>query len=272
MEGGGEPGGGGTSRSTGRTGPADPMGDLRRLFEAGRYGDAAEYCETMLARDPADLMALHNAATALVRLGRHADALAKCDVVLAADASDAHALRNRVLALEGLGRHEEAAESCRALLGLPAGSVRDGIGGPRDAWSHNSLGLALARMGRDAEAVECFDRALAADPRSVTALMNKALSSDRLGRAEEAAALYDMAAAADPSVAPDASRARAAAYARLGRGDESFLAAQGVPDADMPRIMRDAARNGCTVFHQFCQDEYERIGEGGLGGGVGAGR
>lgn len=249
-------------------GPSDPVGDLRRLFEAGRYGDAAEYCETILARDPADLTALHNAATALVRLGRHADALAKCDVVLAADAADAHALRNRVLALEGLGRHADAAEACRALLALPAGSVRDGIGGMRDAWSHNSLGLALARMGRDAEAVECFDGALAVDPRSVTALMNKALSSERLGRAEEAAALYDMAAAADPSVAPDASRARAAAYARLGRGDESFLAAQGVPDADMPRIMRDAARNGCTVFHQFCQDEYERIGDG-LGGADG---
>lgn len=249
--------GGGGSR-----GPADPVGDLRRLFEAGRYGDAAEYCEAILARNPADLTALHNAATALVRLGRHAEALEKCDIVLGGDAADAHALRNRVLALEGLGRHADAAESCRALIALPAGSVRDGIGGERDAWSHSSLGLALARMGRDAEAVECFDRALAADPRSATALMNKALSSDRLGRAEEAAALYDMAAAADPSVAPDASRARAAAYARLGRGDESFLAAQGVPDADMARIIADAARNGCTVFHQFCQDEYERIGDG----------
>ena len=247
----------------GGAGPADPVGDLRRLFEAGRYGDASEYCEAILARDPADPTALHNAATALVRLGRHAEALEKCDAVLAADASDAHALRNRVLALEGLGRHADAAECCRALIALPAGSVRDGIGGGRDAWAHSSLGLALARMGRDGEAVECFDRALVADPRSATALMNKALSTDRLGRAEEAAALYDRAAAADPSVAPDASRARAAAYARLGRDDESFLAAQGVPDADMPRIIADASRNGCTVFHQFCQDEYERIGEGG---------
>ena len=248
-------------------GPSDPVGDLGRLFEAGRYSDAAEYCEAILARDPADLTALHNAATALVRLGRHAEALAKCDAVLSADASDAHALRNRILALEGLGRHADAADSCRALLSLPDGSARDGIGGPRDAWSHNSLGLALARMGRDADAAECFDRALEADPRSVTALMNKALSVGRLGRAEEAAALYDRAAAADPSVERDASRARAAAYAGLGRGDESFLAAQGVPDADMRRIMDAAARNGCTVFHQFCQEEYERVGEGRGAGG-----
>ena len=183
-----------------------------------------------------------------------------CDAVLAADGADPHALRNRVLALEALGRDADAAESCRALLALPDGrTAADGIGGAGDAWSHNSLGLALMRLGRDAEAVACFDRALEADPRSATALMNKALSAGRLGRTLESAALYDRAAAADPSVAADASRARAAAYKRLGRGDEAFLAAQGVADSDMPGIMRRAASSGCTVFHQFCQDEYERI-------------
>lgn len=251
---------GGAGQVGGARGPSDPVGDIGRLFEAGRYGDAVEYCEAILAGNPSDLTALHNAATALVRLGRHAEALEKCDAILSADASDSHALRNKVLALEGLGRHADAAGCCRALIALPDSSARDGIGGPRDAWSHNSLGLALARMGSDAEAAESFDRALEVDPRSATALMNKALSMGRLGRAKESAALYDRAAAADPSVAQEASRARAAAYAGLGRGDESFLAAQGVPDADMPRIMAEAARNGCTVFHQFCQDEYERMG------------
>lgn len=241
-------------------GPADPIADLERLFEAGRYADAAEYCEAVLAGDPSNQAALHNAATALVRLGRHAEALEKCGAILSADPCDPHALRNKVLALEGLGRHEQAAECCRALIGLPEARASDsgGIGGAGDAWSHNSLGLALARLGRDDEADGCFDRALGADPDNVTALMNKALLAGRLGRAEESAALYDRAAGADPSVARDASRARAGAYASLGRRDESFLAAQGVADADMPRIIRDAARSGCTVFHQFCQEEYER--------------
>lgn len=242
-------------------GPADPVADLRRLFEAGRYADAAEYCEAILAGEPSDPAALHNAATALVRLGRHAEALGKCDAILSGDPGDPHALRNRVLALEGLGWHEQAAECCRALLALPEARAADsGIGGACDAWTHNSLGLALVRLGRDDEADGCFDRALAADTRNVTALMNKALLAGRLGRAEESAELYGRAAAADPSVARDAARARAGAYAGLGRRDEAFLAAQGVADSDMPRIIRDAARNGCTVFHQFCQEEYDRVG------------
>lgn len=246
-----------------RRGPADPVADLTRLFNAGRYSDAAEYCEAILAGDPADQAALHNAATALVRLGRHAEAIEKCDAILSGDPGDPHALRNRILALEGLGRHEQAAECCRRLLALPEARTADGgiAGGAGDAWSHNSLGLALARLGRDAEAAGCFGRALEADPSNVTALMNKALLAGRLGRAEESAALYGRAAEADPSVARDAARARAGAYASLGRKDEAFLAAQGVADADMPRIIADAARNGCTVFHQFCQEEYDRVGE-----------
>ena len=41
--------------------------------------------------------------------------------------------------------------------------------------------------------------------------------------------------------------------------DEAFLAAQGVLNRDMARIKDDARENKCTVFHQFCENEFERL-------------
>ena len=41
--------------------------------------------------------------------------------------------------------------------------------------------------------------------------------------------------------------------------DEAFLAAQGVLDRDMNQIKLDAKKNKCTVFHQFCQNEFEEL-------------
>ena len=39
--------------------------------------------------------------------------------------------------------------------------------------------------------------------------------------------------------------------------DEAFLAAQGVLNKDMEKIKSDAKENKCTVFHQFCNDEFQ---------------
>jgi len=39
--------------------------------------------------------------------------------------------------------------------------------------------------------------------------------------------------------------------------DEAFLAAQGVLNCDMEKIKLDARENKCTVFHQFCDNEFQ---------------
>ena len=40
--------------------------------------------------------------------------------------------------------------------------------------------------------------------------------------------------------------------------DEAFLAAQGVLNKDMDKIKNDAKKNKCSVFHQFCEEEFEK--------------
>ena len=43
---------------------------------------------------------------------------------------------------------------------------------------------------------------------------------------------------------------------KLGMEDDAFLAAQGVLNKDMAKIKNDAKENDSTVFHQFCEDEF----------------
>ena len=40
--------------------------------------------------------------------------------------------------------------------------------------------------------------------------------------------------------------------------DDACLAAQGVLNKEMMKIKTDAKENNCSVFHQFCEDEYEK--------------
>ena len=40
--------------------------------------------------------------------------------------------------------------------------------------------------------------------------------------------------------------------------DEAFLAAQGVLSRDMEKIKREAKENKYSVFHQFCENEFEK--------------
>ncbi len=41
--------------------------------------------------------------------------------------------------------------------------------------------------------------------------------------------------------------------------DEAFLAAQGVLVKDMEKIKIDAKKNNCSVFHQYCQNEFDEL-------------
>lgn len=61
------------------------------------------------------------------------------------------------------------------------------------ADAHNLLGLCLALVGRQGEALEAFDRALALNARYVEAHLNRAVLLNDLGRLDEARAAFETA-------------------------------------------------------------------------------
>jgi tetratricopeptide (TPR) repeat protein len=62
----------------------------------------------------------------------------------------------------------------------------------------NDKGFALKNLGRHQEAIQCFDTALAIDPRNVDAWYNKGATLINLGRHQEAIQCLDKALEIDP--------------------------------------------------------------------------
>ena len=71
-------------------------------------------------------------------------------------------------------------------------------GSKPNAWEWNNKGVALSRLGRYQEAIECYDNALEIDPRHVNAWDNKGLNLNSVGRYQEAIVCYDKALEIDP--------------------------------------------------------------------------
>ena len=84
--------------------------------------------------------------------------------------------------LGNIRRRQQKADDARALL-LAAHAER-----PRDARILNDLGLANQALGRVAEALNNFESALACDPQSVGAALNRSNALAKLNRTEEAIA------------------------------------------------------------------------------------
>jgi tetratricopeptide (TPR) repeat protein len=117
--------------------------------------------------------------------------------------------------------------------------------------------LSLNELNRHKEALECYNTSLLIDPNDVTALMNKAISLSHLGNYEDAIDYYDRAQIIDSKL-KELPLAKSKLFEKLGLMDESFLAAQGVLNKDMEKIKNDAKENKCSVFHQFCEDEFKK--------------
>jgi tetratricopeptide (TPR) repeat protein len=92
---------------------------------------------------------------------------------------------------------------------------------PRFAAVWNNKGISLADLGRRAEATSCYDQALAIDPRHALAWNNKGLALAALGRPAEAINCYDQALAIDPRFAA-AWNNKGPALAALGRREEAI--------------------------------------------------
>ena len=127
-----------------------------------------------------------------------------------------------------------------------------------DIWTLNSIGLSLNELDRHREAIEFYDQVLKLDNKDITALMNKAISLNHLGNFKESINYYDKALTEDSSL-HEATVAISQIFEKLGLDDEAFLAAQGILVKDMEKIKTDAQKNKCSVFHQYCQNEFEEL-------------
>jgi tetratricopeptide (TPR) repeat protein len=91
------------------------------------------------------------------------------------------------------------AEMYESLTGEAAPQPRTGI--ELNAVDYNNKGVSLDSLGRHAEALTCYERALEINPRYANAWSNKGGALDRLGRLAEALTCYDRAVEINPSFA-----------------------------------------------------------------------
>lgn len=150
--------------------------NLARVLSArGENEEALEHLERALESGPgpraAEQLRLNRALT-LAKLGRYEEALRGFEELQRASGG----MEVRIAqALDHLGRQEEAEASYRAALA-----------GPNEAGARVPFGLHLLRRGRPQEALEHFERFLAAHPTDVDALMYLADAYAGVGRLDEA--------------------------------------------------------------------------------------
>ncbi len=107
---------------------------------------------------------------------------------------------------------------------------------PRFAQAWSNKGISLAALGRNEEAPHCFDRALEIDPRFAQAWSNKGISLAALGCNEEALHCFDRALEIDPRFAQAWSNKRVT-LAALGRNEEALHCYDRILGID-PRLAR----------------------------------
>ncbi|MFO7618327.1 MAG: tetratricopeptide repeat protein [Thermoplasmata archaeon] len=90
---------------------------------------------------------------------------------------------------------------------------------PDDSWFNR--GVALEKMGKSEQAIECFDKALEQNPNDSWAWFNKGVSLHRLGLLGEALYCYDKALTFNPND-PDLLSNKGIALRTLGRTDEAL--------------------------------------------------
>jgi tetratricopeptide (TPR) repeat protein len=179
------------------------------------YRDALVIWSDSVAKYPSSARAQHNLAVELLNRGRAAEAAdhAAHSAALSPDYVPAHYTWG--LALLELGRADEAAARLQTAVKL----------GPAHADAHLALGNALVRANRPAEAVAAFRTSLELKP-AADAHHNLALALAALGRSAEAEQELRSAVNADPGLA--AARRRLglmlAQAGRLPEAGEQFRA------------------------------------------------
>jgi tetratricopeptide (TPR) repeat protein len=183
-----------------------PMNRKQRRVEArlGQQGRAA--------RSPAARIAQwFGGALAHQRSGRAADAERVCREILSVDPGHAQTLH-----LLGLIEHQRG-HSDDAIAHIRMAITREG----RDPAFHHNLGNILRGLDRLAEAISCYERALALAPALVDTLCNLGNTYQDLGQPEHAAAYFERALRLKPD-AIELQNNLGTALQDLGRIDEAI--------------------------------------------------
>lgn len=114
---------------------------------------------------------------------------------------------------------KQLAEIFQSLTGLPVGKPIAGI--KLDASFLNNKGASLNELRQHAEALACFDKALALDPNHASALANKGSALRSLGRHDEAVKCLDQSLALDPN-SEQAWDSKGSALDEMGRRREAL--------------------------------------------------
>ena len=206
--------------------PEDHEARFRRGLIAlalARPGLAADDFSRILAAEPDLERARYRRAQALIRLGRYRDALADLDVLIPKDPNNDALYQLRGTVREALGDHEQArADQEKASSLLPKGPMSlnnrawlDATGpitqrdperavmlarravalAPGQQLTLDTLGVALYRAGKYAEAISVLERSLTAGSGVFDAfdLFFLAMAHQQLGHRTEARGCYDRA-------------------------------------------------------------------------------
>lgn len=193
--------------------PADSwvLGNLSWMQQlTGRWDASVETADRVIASDPEYEWGYRLRGRGLVKLGRMEDAV---DAFAEARRCDPSSFRAHVVFAQyagQVGRAQDAVAAARTAVELAADDstawfalgyshyllkqfdeaevalVKARELGPDDSNNNNNLGLVYLYTGRFAEALACFQRALALDSRSEYAFLNAAIVLRRLDRWEEA--------------------------------------------------------------------------------------
>ncbi|MBS0375215.1 MAG: tetratricopeptide repeat protein [Proteobacteria bacterium] len=167
--------------------PPDPLATATESLRRGDLRSARAISAAALRALPADAAATRAHALILLQAGATAEADAGFRRVLAASPDDVESLANLAVLCAGSAPLESVTLLERAVALRPE----------HPALRYN-LGNALLRVGREAEALGCFDAVLAREPGSANAHNNRGSALKRLGRLAEARAAFARAAALDP--------------------------------------------------------------------------
>jgi len=186
----------------------------RALGDLGRIEEALECSDRALEREPGDASLLSTRAEILDSAGRHAEQLVCLDRALELDSGNAELWRDKAGALERLDRLEEALACCKSAQDI----------NPRRADSSSVLrmGDILAKLGRNDEAIDCYDRALEIAPRDILVWGAKGIALNRLGYIEEALKCHERMLEINPRDLVSWG-AKAIALQKLKRFEEALL-------------------------------------------------
>jgi predicted O-linked N-acetylglucosamine transferase (SPINDLY family) len=210
---------------------------------AGRFREAHQICQQILAVDPNDIDALHLAGLIACQVGLDEVGIGFFRRAVSLNDRIPAIHHNLAEAYRGAGKWDEAIRHYRLAIGLEpkfaeahaslatayfqqgtidaaVASYRKALAlAPDNAQARNNLGAALSAQGRFDEAVAAFREAIAAQPDYAEAHCNCGNALQKLKRVQEAVACYDDALALRPDYA-DALHNRSNALLELKRYDE----------------------------------------------------